>query len=459
LHVILHDLGQITKQVGDGACWRRFGTLAKLEKIQVAMQLFLTRPAAILLCAALTVVFVARGIVPAMSNIDTDFPNYFTAAKIVAEGGDVDRLYDDLWFQGQMRHYQIGHTPGGKFAPFPPPTALLLLPLTGLEPLNALRVMTAVSVLCLICSIILLAKILAWSRIESAVFVLLSGYAVLNTLRFGQPYILASLSCILGYYALGKGRPLLAGMCFGLFAPIKYFPVVILIYFACRGQWRVVLGGAAMILAVASVSVGVLGWKIHEDFLSSILGHHLAGNASILDPFSATYQSFDTLFRRLFVFDAIANPQPLFSAPGLAGIGASITKAAIFLAAIGALVKLARSGAASVTAPAIGVLGILTLLLAPATATYHLVLLWLPVALLIGYFLGEGAPAYAYFVLGAYALIGFFPYGHAYRFEGRGGLTLLAYPRLFLLLAMFIGSVYYIWRRGDPQRMAPASDA
>ena len=421
------------------------------------MQLFFTRPAAILLCAALLSILAARGIVPAMSQIDTDFPNYFTAAKIVADRGDVDRLYDDSWFQGQMRRYQIGHTPGGKFTPFPPPTALLLVPLTRLQPLNALRVLTAVSVLCLTCSILLLAKILAWSRIDSTVFVLLSGYAVLNALRFGQPYILASLSCVLGYYAFGKGRPSLAGMCFGIFAPIKYFPVVILIYFAFRKQWRVVLGGAAMILAVASVSVGVLGWKIHEDFLATVLRNHLTGDASVLDPFSAVYQSFDTLFRRLFVFDAAANPQPLLSLPGLAGIGASITKASIFLAAIATLVKLARSGAANIDAPAIGLLGILTLLLAPATATYHFVLLWLPVGLLISYFLREGALAYAYFILGAYALIGFFPYGHAYRFEGRGGLTLLAYPRLFLLLAMFIVCIYYIWRRGEPHRIAPAS--
>jgi len=421
------------------------------------MQLFFTRPAAILLCAVLVLVFVTRGLVPATSKIDTDFPNYFTAAKIVADGGDVDRLYDDLWFQGQMRHYQIGDTPGAKFAPFPPPTALLLVPLTGLQPLNALRVMTAVSVLCLICSIVLLAKILSWSRLDAAVFVLLSGYAVFNALRFGQPYILASLSCVLGYYAFGKDKPLLAGMCFGLFAPIKYFPVVILIYFAFRKQWRVVLGGAAMIAAVASVSVGVLGWKIHQDFLAGVFRNHLTGDASILDPFSASYQSFDTLFRRLFVFDATANPQPFLSLPGLAIIGTSITKASIFLAAIATLVKLARSGAATVTAPSIGILGILILLLAPATASYHFVLLWLPVGLLIGYFFREGAPLYAYFILGAYALIGFFPYGHAYRFEGRGGLTLLAYPRLFLLLAMLIGCIYYVWHRGDGRAIAPAS--
>jgi hypothetical protein len=34
-------------------------------------------------------------------------------------------------------------------------------------------------------------------------------------------------------------------------------------------------------------------------------------------------------------------------------------------------------------------------------------------------------------------LIGFIPYGHTLAFEGRGALGVLAYPRLFLLLAMF----------------------
>ncbi len=69
----------------------------------------------------------------------------------------------------------------------------------------------------------------------------------------------------------------------------------------------------------------------------------------------------------------------------------------------------------------------------------------------------SSAPSYAYFVLGAYALIGFFPYGHAHRFEGQGGLTVLAYPRLFLLLAMFIGCVHYVWRRAEPDGIPPAS--
>jgi len=242
----------------------------------------------------------------------------------------------------------------------------------------------------------------------------------------------------------------LAGLCFGLFVPVKYFPVVLLIYFAFRKEWRVVLGGACAILAVTLTSIGVLGWKIHEDFLSAILGNHLIGKIDMQDPFTASFQSFDSLFRRLFIFDATANPQPLFALPLLQTIGVIVTKVSILLAAVVTIVKLARSGVATATAPSIGILGILTLLLAPATATYHFVLLWLPVGLLVNYFIQERTPVCAYFILGAYALIGFFPYGHTSVFEGRGGLTVLAYPRLFLLLAMFIACIYFIWNRAEP---------
>jgi hypothetical protein len=418
--------------------------------IQTPIYLLLRRPAALLLFVALTFFLTVRGIVPALSKVDTDFPNYFTAAKIVADGGNTDRLYDNGWFQDQMRRYQIGTASEGEFKPFPPPTALLLVPLARLQPLNALRVLTVVSALALICSIILLARILSWSLVDSAVFILLSGYAVIGALRLGQPYILVSLSCLLGYHARQKGRPFLAGMCFGLFTPIKYFPVVILVYFAFRREWKLVLGGAAAVLAVTALSVGILGWKIHEEFLSSVIGNHLVAKLDLQDPFTASYQSFDSLFRRLFIYDATLNPRPLYDLPRLQGIAVLITKASILLATIGALIGLARRSGDGATGPSVGILGVVTLLLAPATATYHFALLWLAVGLLIDYLVRQGARMRACFILGAYALIGFFPYKYTVPFEGRGGLTVLAYPRLFILLAMFVVCLHFIRSQGKP---------
>jgi hypothetical protein len=415
----------------------------------------LTRPLAILLFVPLVAVLVARGIAPALTRVGTDFPSYLTAAEIVVDRGPAERLYDDPWFQEQMRRYGIGEPSQGKFTPFPPPTALLLTPLAPLSPLTALRVLTLVSVLALGISIALLARTLGWRMIESAVWVLLSGSAVLNALKLGQPYILIAALCIAGYYAYLVHRPLWAGICFGLFAPLKYFPAVFLLYFAFRKEWRIVLGGALAMIGVAALSVGVLGWKVHEIFLSSVLGHHLVAEISLQDPFSAGFQSFDTLLRRLFVYDPSLNPHPWTPAPLIDFIGIPLIKLALVGAAVATLTKLSRNDPDRTVAPSLGILGLLTLLIAPATATYHFVLLWLPVGLLVEYFLAHRMRPAAIMLVFAYALIGFFPYRLTAGFEGRGGLTLLAYPRLFLLAAMFAVSIGFLWRR--PQPAPPAA--
>ena len=408
----------------------------------------LRRALALALLLALVGFECVRGLMPALSRIDTDFPNYLTAAKIVADGRRPERLYDDTWFREQMRGY--GMDGQSTFTPFPPPTALVLLPLAPLQPLTALRALTAISVLCLICSVMLLARALGWTVVDAAVFVLLSGNAIISCLRFGQIYIAVSTLCILGYYAYLRGRPWLAGACFGLFAPIKYLPLIYPAYLASRRQWSVAGGAAIVLLAVLLTSLAVLGWPIHRTFIVSVLGNHLTAHLGAQDPFATAFQSFDTLFRQLFVLDPALNPHPLAVAPGAAVAATVVTKVVIVLLAAAALIQLSRAALEAAIAPSFGILGLLVMLIAPATATYHFALLWLPVGLLIHHFLSRGRKAAACFLLGMYALIGFFPYKLTYPFEGRGGLAVLAYPRLFLVAAMFLVCVYCTLRKSTP---------
>jgi hypothetical protein len=391
----------------------------------------------ILLLAALGCLVVFDGIVPALSRTDSDFGNYLTAAKIAAHGGPAERLYDDAWFEEQMRLYGTWNGIPGKFSPFTPPTALLLVPLASLTPLDALRVVTGVSVLGLIGAIVLLRRVLGWTWSGTALLVLGCGFALINALRLGQPYILVSLACIAGYHARSIGRPWLAGACLGLFVPIKYFPIVMLVYFGCRREWRIVAAGAATIAGIAALSIAVLGWDIHAQYLHSVLTDHLVGKISMQDPFSASFQSWDSLLRRLFVLDPEANPHPWLVLPGLRLVALVAIKAGIALAALMALLRWWPAGEAAV-APSIGLIGLTTLLLAPATATYHCTLLWLPVGLLAACLLRERRGSALCGFLAAYALVGSFPHRWVNLFEGRGALTVLAYPRLWLLLLMFI---------------------
>src|SRR5882724_2791278 len=207
------------------------------------MQLFFNRTIAIALLTALAIFVGVRGLVPALTKIDSDFPNYFTAAKIVIDGGATERLYDDSWFKTQVQRYEMDSQ--GKFSPFPPPTALLLTPLAHFEPLTALRWLTVFSLLCLAGTIYLLARTLSWGIVDAAVFVLLSGFAIVNAFRLGQPYILASLLLVLGYRAYVGKKPISAGIWLGVFLPIKYYSATVLLYFALHKNWKVVTAGCA----------------------------------------------------------------------------------------------------------------------------------------------------------------------------------------------------------------------
>jgi hypothetical protein len=404
-----------------------------------------------LLLAALVVYTLAQDVIPAVTAVTDDFPTYFTSAKMVREGQDGAGLYDGPLFREQMQRYGLG-TPDDSiiFPPYPPPTALLLVPLAGLQPLTALRVLTALNVLCLVCSMLLLGRILKWRLVDSALFVLVSGHALQSGLRFGHPYILMSTLCVLGYYFYRERRSTLAGMCLGVFVPIKYWPVSVLAAFALHRQWRVLLGGGLAIAAVVLVSVGVLGWEAHRIFLTDVVFKHLSGHLLSSNPLpahSAQAQSFDVLFARLFILDPVQNPHPLLAMGPLPRVLALAgMKGLLVIAAAAASVKLIRSTTANSIAPTLGILGILTILLAPASGTYAGALLWLPVALLVDYFSSRGARVQAYLILGLYALIGFIPYGHLNPFEGQGALTVLAFPRLLLLLAMFVVCIQAVIR-------------
>jgi hypothetical protein len=377
-----------------------------------------------------------RGIIPAWSRLDTDFPNYYAAGRIVLEHGDVNRLYDDTWFQSRQAAYGMDFA--GKFAPFPPPTALPFVPLAVFEPLTALRIVTVLNLILLAVAMLALARGTGGAPWEAALLVLLSGSGLANCFRFGQLYIALSLTVILGYILHVKKRNVLAGIMFGVMIPIKYFPAIFLLYFVWKKEWRLVVSALVTVAVIGVISILVLGWDIHRQFFMSVVGGHLEGALTMQDPFSSTFQSFDALLRRLFVADTAWGNIPVIDFPA----GYPILKAAI--AAVILLVTLQVLPKAN-TGEALAVIALATMILLPASATYHMLILWLPVGLLLsGRASGRRSAAMFWSVLAIWSVIGFLPYSFFSRFDAHGWLSILAYPRLWLLVTLFVLSVHAI---------------
>lgn len=384
---------------------------------------------------------IVRGFIPAFTQLDTDFPNYYTAGRIAASGEDTHRLYDDQWFQEQI--HALGMAQQGKFSPFPPPTALLFIPLSFLSPLAALQVMTALNIGLLVLAIVLMRHLFQTNLLSAAGFALLAGHGLVNCFRFGQLYLALTCSILAGYYFLKRERTTAAGVSFGVLAPVKYFPLLFLAYHGLRREWSVVVAAASVILVIVASSVAVLGWDVHAAFIGQVAGTHLQSQLSGQDPFASVFQSFDSMLRRMFVHNERLNPSPAIDAPVLfSALKTGIVLAVIGLTAVAIILYHRRT---SDHAGAFMLLSLGGLLVSPASATYHMLVLWLPVGLLLVLTRSHGLNAHYRVALASYAAIGFIPYSFFRQFEG-GWVTPLAHPRLFLLVVLF-GTAFSALRR------------
>jgi len=374
------------------------------------------------------------GVRPAWNEIHSDFPNYYVSARVILEGGEVDRLYDDVWFNEQIR--QTGMEQMGKFSSFPPCTALVLLPLAGFEPLTAKRLWTLLNLGFLGLNVLLLGRCTGWPYRRAALLMLACGMGLTNNLRLGQFYLVLS-AMIMGAFLLEEQKKSkAAGLLFGVGVALKYFGAIFLAVYLSFGRSRPVVWSVVAFLAVSFLAIGVIGWAPTYDYFSRIFLPHLDGRIVNQGGQAYAFQSFNSLFRNLFVAHVTNNPNPVFSWP----VGFQLLRGLTYVLVLLPFAWLyKRAGALDQGLRLrLALMGITAMLLLPASATYHFLLLVFPVALLVST-VPQGA--LVFLLLAAYAAIGFLPY---WRFTAldQGGLGVLwQYPRLWVMSAVWLLSM------------------
>ncbi|HTK83307.1 MAG TPA: glycosyltransferase family 87 protein [Bacteroidota bacterium] len=381
-----------------------------------------------------------KGLLPAFSQLDTDFPNYYTSSRLLLDGKDLSRLYDDRWFQEQMSSYGISQE--GKFSPFPPVTAFLMAPVAVFDPLTALRVWTVLNILVLGALIVILSAITGNDWRWSSLLVLGSGIALINNFRMGQWYLALLLLMAGGWYLYQRKHFLASGILFGIGAAFKYFPVLFLGVFLLQKEWRGAIALAATVALVYGAGILALGWQLHYEFFTQVLRPHVGGN--IQDPFSANLESWNSLLRKFFVYDPLLNASPILHSNEVFVFMLSLVIAAAVGAACWALYRSRlntgpRPEHEDLQAALIMLTGMLLL---PASATYHFLLLILPVGLFLRR--ADFRNIWEKILVITYLTIGFLPYRFFRVFEGKQYLTVLAFPRLWVMTVMFIAGCCYV---------------
>ncbi|HET7153222.1 MAG TPA: glycosyltransferase family 87 protein [Candidatus Kapabacteria bacterium] len=389
----------------------------------------------VLLC--LLVAFIVwRGIIPAFSHLDTDFPNYYTSARLLLEGKDISRVYDDAWFLQQANQYGMEIS---RFSPYPPCSVFIMVPFAWAPPLLALQLWTALNIFFLAAVIALLVKITRKDWLWCSLIMLSSGIGLVNNFRFGQFYVVLLLLIIAAYYWWEMRQPYLSGIALGIGVVVKYFPAIYFINLATRKEWKTFLTGIATVVLLTGAGIWVLGAEAHRQFVSNILFSHFDGTIKGQSSFSPIFESWNSLLRRLFVYDPAENPSPLAALPIAYHILKWVIVLTVGIFTVWAYKRTKAVWAEKAVQVQFALVSIAALLLLPASATYHFLLLVLPVALV----LSARSPwsVDQKIVLLCYVAIGFMPYSIFRGFESSGVLTVLAYPRLWCMTILFVAAV------------------
>jgi hypothetical protein len=387
----------------------------------------------------LALLYLAAHTLPkAWKTLNTDFPNYYMSARLVHEGYDSARMYDWTWIEREKDHRAVDIRVIG-LLPITPFSTLAMLPLAGLEPLAAKHVWILLSLASLIPIVWMLRSMtgLSYQRVGLA-FALCFPFH--RNLEFGQYYVILLLLLVAACRSYLRGWYVATGALIAVAAACKIFPVLFLIFFLRRREWRV-FGAALVTLAIAAgISIAVFGWNVHRTYLQEILPWTLHGEG--MPPYVPS-ASISGILHRLFLSEPQWNPHPWHSSV----LCFAVLMPVLQMLVLAPAVLFIRRADTSRDRILLELSALLTASLTISTvpALYNFVLMELPVCVLATVLLQ--ARRYGW-VLGLLVLYFCICLPLPIPEKMAGALTLLQIARLPLLLAFLAVNYWLLWR--DP---------
>ncbi len=394
--------------------------------------------------------FVKQGLVPAWRTLNTDFPNYYLAAKLWRGGFPLDRIYDLIWFQRQKDHAGIDY-PQVRYVPLTPFSALVVAPLTSLSALAAKRVWLILNLPLVAATGWWLRRLtrLEWRRVLLIVF--LAIVPLRTSFLYGQQHLLVLGLLAFATWCYFDSRPAAAGIAIALAAALKIYPALWVFYLARKRQWRALAALVLTAAALGALALPMFGFETLRTYVVEVLPRTFKGEAN--DPYWPQFNTWTVLLLRLFVAEPDLNPHPLILAPSLYAVLQPLLQSALLVFGVW-LVSPRRleplreklEWAAFATLPFV---------LSAGSSTYHCVVLILPAALAVAVLAETQRRRDAVLVLALFAIC-CFPYYRYVPVAPSGWRIFLGFPRLYAIAALWGCLAWMLWRlRPDLGRKAP----
>jgi hypothetical protein len=382
----------------------------------------------------LAVLFVQMGLrtVPkAWHMLGSDFPNYYLTARLTGEHYDTTRIYEWIWLQRQKDHRAIDQRTVG-MVPITPFSTVFVYPFASMPALTAKHCWLILNLGLLLVTLVLLRSVTSLSWRHVFLIGALSGPLRVNFL-LGQYYVLLLFLLTLSCWLYLSQKRFTAGLVAGLAAGLKIFPIIYLLLFLRKRDWRAFAGGVVASLGSFAVSILLFGWELNHIYIAQVLPATFRGEA--LAPYNLQAASLSSLLHRFFVYEPQLNPHPTMNVPWMFSILHPLLQMAVIAPAILLAVPDEHSSRRVRLEWAAVLLASLAISTSPAS--YLFTLLILPVALILGSLREEGKRLWAAVLLSLYVAAGFLG-GKSN--GGEGWAVLMAVPRLYALILLVVFS-------------------
>jgi Glycosyltransferase family 87/WD40-like Beta Propeller Repeat len=367
----------------------------------------------------------------AWNNLNTDFPNYYLTARLMHEHYDTSRIYEWIWLQRQKDHRVIDQRTVG-MVPITPLSTVIVYPLTSMSALSAKRCWLILNLGLLWVTLSLLRSLTSLSWRHVLLIAALSVPLRVNFL-FGQYYVLLLFLLVMSCWLYLRQKRFVAGILVGLAAGLKIFPIVYLVSFLRKRDWRALAGGVVASLGSFTASILLFGWELNRLYLMQVLPATFRGEG--LAPYNLQAASLSSLLHRLFIYEPQLNPHPAVNSPWIF----SILHPLLLMVVIAPAIFLAVPSDNSPRRVRLEWAAVLLASLAISTspASYLFTLMILPVAVIWASLLEEGKYLWGVLLLLLYAAAG---YLGGKSDGGEGWVALMGVPRLYALMLLVVFS-------------------
>jgi hypothetical protein len=394
------------------------------------------------------------GILPGFLRIEGNFVPSYVAGKSLLRGIDPIHFYKFPEFQKFMDANRLTEASRTTDWILPiiasTPSRLIFDALMAIPPATVSRVLlTAVNLISLILLAHASAKVSRSSQqtndmrqtnspLKTAYLVFLSSsFSLAANFRSSEPFVILALFFVVAFLAFMINAERISGLILGILFPFEMLFGIPAILFLIAKRWRLFTYFVLSSLFMFLLTYLVVGGSAFTYYLQRILPFYI--NGRIQNPFSISYQTAWSLFRKLFLLNATLNPTPMVASKNIYVLSYSLFEAFIVVPSTyffyrGVERKNTRESLIASSFPII--------FLSPTGATPQLLLLGPAIVCLAQAALEERQISVARLFIVLYALA-CIPLYSSFVSLFKVTLPLLLYERFFLLLAIYIAYLIF----------------